>query len=100
MPSLYRQNITTRGTRPDQICVGLEVIVRSITEAKGQLSSLVQAVLNGEEVILDRAGVPVVRLVPFADPAVKRQPGTLKVTMSEDFDSEDPELNKLFYEGS
>ncbi len=73
--------------------------MRSISEAKGQLSSLVQAVLDGEEVILDRAGIPVVRIVPFADPSVKRQPGPLQVVMSDDFDAEDLELNQLYGAG-
>ena len=39
----------------------------NIGEAKTRLSALVEAALNGEEVILDRAGDPKVRLVPVAE---------------------------------
>ncbi len=42
----------------------------NIGEAKAKLSSLIDASLRGEEVILDKAGEPKVRLVPLPE-AVK-----------------------------
>ncbi len=39
----------------------------NIGQAKAKLSSLVEASLRGEEVILARAGAPQVRLVPVAE---------------------------------
>ena len=39
----------------------------NLYEAKTHLSQLVQAALNGEEVLIARAGKPAVRLVPVTD---------------------------------
>ncbi len=73
------------------------MIERSITEAKAHLSSLVEAALRGEEVILDRAGKPVARIVPFRDPAKTRKPGVLKgLVVPDDFDDPDPEIERMF----
>jgi prevent-host-death family protein len=62
--------------------------VDTISEAKAQLSTLVERALAGEEVIIGRAGKPVVRLVPVIQRAEKRRPGTLKgrLRISPDFD--------------
>lgn len=40
----------------------------SVAEAKAQLSTLLDAALAGEEVIMARAGRPLVRLVPISAP--------------------------------
>jgi prevent-host-death family protein len=57
-------------------------------EAKSDLSRLVERALRGEEVIIARAGVPVVRLVPVVGRA-KRKLGQWagQVQMSDDFDA-------------
>jgi prevent-host-death family protein len=48
-------------------------IQMNIAEAKGKLSALVEAALNGEEVTLARNGRAKVRLVPITpDPPVRR----------------------------
>ncbi len=47
----------------------------NIAEAKAKLSSLVEASLRGEDVILGKAGQPKVRLVPL--------PGAAKVSREE-----------------
>ncbi len=47
-------------------------------EAKTQLSRLVERALAGEEVIIGRAGTPLVRLQPVAQGARRRQPGALR----------------------
>jgi prevent-host-death family protein len=61
----------------------------SIGEAKTQLSKLVRQAEQGEEVILRRGSLPVVRLVAIADGgAVKRTPGRMRgrVEVPDDFD--------------
>jgi len=74
------------------------MIERSITNAKAQLSSLVEAALRGEDVILDRGGKPVARIVPFKDPAKTRAPGGLEgLVIPDNFDDHDPEIERLFY---
>ncbi len=49
----------------------------SVQEAKAHLSKLIAETLEGGEVVISRAGVPVVRLVPVA-PRGKRRFGALK----------------------
>jgi prevent-host-death family protein len=57
-------------------------------EAKSTLSRLVEEAEAGEEIVLARAGKPVVTLVPVR-PAHRRRLGRWKgkVVMSEDFDA-------------
>lgn len=57
-------------------------------EAKTELSRLVERALAGEEVVIARAGVPVVRLVPVAREG-KRKLGQWagQVEMADDFDA-------------
>jgi prevent-host-death family protein len=72
--------------------VALEVTVRvtNISEAKASLSKLVEKVLQGEEVIIGKAGKPVARLVPYEhDPRPRDlSQGIWKgqVWMADDFD--------------
>ena len=63
-------------------------------EAKSQLSKLVQAALDGEEVIIARNGAPVVQLVKHTPVKVKRKPGAWegKIWLADDWDS--PETNR------
>jgi prevent-host-death family protein len=49
----------------------------NIYEAKTQLSRLVDRAAAGEDIVIGRAGKPLVRLVPVDDIA-PRQPGLLK----------------------
>jgi len=62
--------------------------ITNIHEAKSQLSKLVDQALRGEEVIIARAGTPVVRLVPFHQAETPRQGGQWngKVRIAEDFE--------------
>jgi prevent-host-death family protein len=74
----------------------------NIHEAKTHLSRLVDRVVEGEEIIIARAGKPVAKLVPYKPlKTPKRKPGAWKgkVWISPDFDKPDPELEALFYEG-
>jgi len=52
--------------------------VHSIHAAKTQLSRLVERASGGEEVVIARGKVPVVRLVPVRAPAPKRQFGAMR----------------------
>ena len=47
----------------------------NMLEAKSQLSKLVQAALEGEDVIIANKGVPVVRLVKIGAQDFARKPG-------------------------
>ena len=60
----------------------------NMLEAENRLSSLVIAAEQGEEVLIARNGVPVVKIVKYAPPQVK-PPGTWKnkVAYSHDWDS-------------
>jgi prevent-host-death family protein len=63
--------------------------VANIHEAKSQLSKLVDLALRGEEVIIARAGTPVVRLVPVRADDTPRQGGQWKgqVRIADAFDA-------------
>ena len=50
----------------------------NMLEAKNQLSRLVKAALQGEEVIIARNGKPLVRLAPLESRRFHRKPGSLK----------------------
>ncbi|OGR03812.1 MAG: hypothetical protein A2511_05540 [Deltaproteobacteria bacterium RIFOXYD12_FULL_50_9] len=52
-----------------------------IHEAKTNLSKLIPAVLNGEEVIITNAGRPVARLVPFEEKGGQRLLGQYRNTV-------------------
>jgi len=73
------------------------MMVRTISEAKAHLSSLVEQVLSGEEVVIGRAGKPVVRLVPY-EGGVERRPGLLRgqIQIAPDFDELSVEVAAAF----
>jgi|GEM_PF-404845 len=62
--------------------------VKTISAAKAQLSALVQRVIDGEEVVIGRAGKPVVILTRYSQDKKKRTPGALrgKIRIADDFD--------------
>jgi len=62
--------------------------IANIHEAKSQLSKLVKHAMNGEEVIIAKAGKPMVRLVPIRAGDLRRLGGQWKgrVRIAEDFD--------------
>jgi antitoxin (DNA-binding transcriptional repressor) of toxin-antitoxin stability system len=64
-------------------------------EAKSQLSKLVQAALDGEEVIIARNGAPVVQITKFIPAKIKRKPGAWEGTLwlADDWDS--TETNRM-----
>ena len=72
----------------------------NIHEAKTHFSKLINQALKGEEVIIARGNVPVVRLVPYEKELAPRKGGQLKglIKISPDFDDPLPsECLDLFY---
>lgn len=62
--------------------------IANIHEAKSRLSQLIEHALNGEVVIIAKAGRPMVRLVPIRPDESPRTGGQWKgkVRIAEDFD--------------
>lgn len=60
----------------------------NIHEAKTNLSRLIESVIAGEEVVIAKAGKPLVKLIAYEASKQPRKPGGWegKVTMSDDFD--------------
>ncbi|MBI3179655.1 MAG: type II toxin-antitoxin system prevent-host-death family antitoxin, partial [Deltaproteobacteria bacterium] len=58
------------------------------SEAKAELSALIEQVQKGEEVLISKAGRPVARLVPYEGIGKRRVPGALrgKIEIAPDFD--------------
>lgn len=73
-------------------------MVISISEAKAKLSRIVDLVYHGERVVITKNNLPLADLVPHK-PEGKRTLGLLrgKITVPDDFNEEDPEINALFY---
>ena len=71
-------------------------------EAKTKLSSLVEEVLRGEEVVIAKAGKPLVRLVPYQPQKKPRKPGRLKgrIKLAPDFDQTPAEIIDAFEHGA
>lgn len=75
------------------------MIVANMYEAKTRLSQLVKQALDGEEVVLAKAGKPLVKLVP-TDQKKKIKFGLLKgkIKISDDFNENSPEYEEMFKE--
>jgi prevent-host-death family protein len=65
----------------------------NLYEAKMHLSSLVERVSEGEEIVIAKAGAPKARLIPITGPRKRRRPGGWegKVRIRKDFDEPLPE---------
>ena len=74
----------------------------NIHAAKTQLTKLIAEVVAGEEVVISKAGTPLVRLVPVAETSVPRQLGALAGSVVESANcwDADPETEALFYGSS
>jgi antitoxin (DNA-binding transcriptional repressor) of toxin-antitoxin stability system len=67
----------------------MDILQVNIHEAKTQLSKLIQAAINGKQVIIARGNKPVVRLEVLPEAQGKRKIGNAKglvFTMANDFD--------------
>lgn len=74
------------------------MVIKNISEAKAELSSLLESVSKGEEVIISKAGVPIAQLIRFTGLKRDRVPGSLKGTIKiqKDFDLLPDELATVF----
>ena len=70
----------------------------TVTEAKTQLSQLIERAANGEEIVIRRGKAPVAKIVGLAEPQVRRKPGGLRgqIWMSDDFDELPAEIDAAF----
>lgn len=73
--------------------------ITNIHAAKTSLSKLIELALAGEEVIISKAGQPLVRLVPYTTSTEPRKPGDWagQVKMADDFDVTPEEVINSFY---
>jgi prevent-host-death family protein len=72
--------------------------VVTVTEAKTQLSSLLERVTKGEEIVIRRGQRPVAKIVAYTEERKPRMPGALRgqIWMSDDFNEPDEEIERLF----
>ncbi|MCK5197487.1 MAG: type II toxin-antitoxin system prevent-host-death family antitoxin [Spirochaetales bacterium] len=73
-------------------------MIVNISDAKTNLSKLVDMVYHGEKVVIAKNNLPLVDLVPHK-PEGKRKLGLLQgeFTVPDNFDDEDSEINEMFY---
>ena len=71
----------------------------AITTARQKLGYWLKRALAGEDVIIAKAGEPMVRLTPVQQDLTPRQGGQLKgkIWISDDFDDFDEELEEMLY---
>jgi prevent-host-death family protein len=74
------------------------MVLRNISDAKAQLSALIEEVQKGQEIILAKAGKPVAKLVPYRGLCRPRTPGSLagKIWMAPDFDTLPDDMAEAF----
>jgi prevent-host-death family protein len=72
--------------------------ITNISEAKAQLSALIEKVIAGEEVIIGKAGKPVARLIRYERNRQAREPGALqgKIKIADDFDALPEDIAQAF----
>lgn len=77
------------------------MLIVNINDTEMQLSELVDAAARGEEIILVRDSLPVVRLVRIPPPAGERKFGSMKgrIQIADDFDAPLPEEILSAFEG-
>jgi prevent-host-death family protein len=70
----------------------------NVYEAKTQLSRLIDRAVAGEDVVISRAGKPMVRLVPVASRPARRSPGSARgqIRIAPDFDELPDEVAAAF----
>jgi prevent-host-death family protein len=74
------------------------MIIKNISQAKAELSALIDAVAHGQQVIIGKAGKPVAKLVPYGGAGSPRRPGALKgkIKIAADFDTLPDDLADAF----
>lgn len=73
----------------------------NIHEAKTRFSKLIEAVANGERVLIAKAGKPAAMLVPVPAKKTIRKPGAMKgkIRIADDFDAPLPDDLQAAFEG-
>ena len=73
-------------------------MIINVSQAKTNLSRLIDMAYHGEEVIIAKNNLPLVELVPHK-PKTKRKLGLLagKINIPDDFLNEDEDINAMFY---
>lgn len=73
-------------------------MIINVSEAKAKLSKLLDMVYHGETVTIAKNNLPIADLVPHK-PSGRRKLGGLrgKISMSDSFIDEDPQVNAMFY---
>ena len=73
-------------------------MIVNIAEAKANLSKLINRALHGERIVIAKNNTPLVDLVVH-QPEARRQLGLVsgELSIPEDFDAEDEEVNRSFY---
>jgi prevent-host-death family protein len=74
------------------------MVVNSVTQAKAQLSALIERVQKGEEVIIARAGKPVAVLRAYDGSSRRRTPGALRgrIRIAQDSDELPADIGEAF----
>jgi prevent-host-death family protein len=74
------------------------MMIANISEAKAQLSSLIEKVMAGQEVVIGKAGKPVAKLIRYEPSEEPRTPGALKgkIKIADDFDELPEDIAKAF----
>ena len=74
------------------------MVVRNISQAKAQLSALLEEVQKGNEVILAKAGKPVAKIIAYSGPDRPRTPGSMsgEIWMAPDFDTLPEDIAEAF----
>lgn len=72
--------------------------ITNVHDAKTKLSYLIKRALAGEEVVIAKAGEPMVKLVPYQQDLTPRKGGQLKgkIWIADNFDEFDEELEEMF----
>ncbi len=73
-------------------------MIINLSRAKALLSNLVDRAYRGEKITIAKNNLPLVDLVPHK-PAGQRKLGLAKgkIVISDNFNEEDEEINKMFY---
>ncbi len=73
-------------------------MIINISDAKTNLSKLVDMAYHGEKIVIAKNNLPLVDMVPHK-PEGKRKLGLLqgKLTVPDNFTDEDSEINEMFY---
>lgn len=73
-------------------------MIVNVSEAKTNLSKLIDRAFTGEEIIIAKNNLPLIDLVPHK-PKGKRVLGSMKgkLSLPDNILDEDPEINAMFY---